>query len=279
MKSAFCMNLRTVLLPVASFLVVALAGCVAIPESTYTPLDAAGAGVWESEPVGASSTATAPEPDSPSEPAPAPQVDPEAAEDPVGDSEASGDMESVAPVAPNNQLTVLKPGLVVKVVVFVAGNEEISEERRIAENGFITLPLSGRQMVQGMTADELEQDLEQLYSERYFVNPTVEVSFVQGNEHGSASPWGFVTVLGRVKTPGPVNIPATQDMTLTLALQRAGGFDTSARQNAIRITRQMDGGRKKTLKVDLGRVGAEGKVEEDITLQPGDVVYVPESMF
>ena len=174
---------------------------------------------------------------------------------------------------------VLRPGLVVKVAVFVAGKEEISETRRIADNGFLSLPLVGRFMARGMAIDELAQALEARYAESFFVNPTVEVSFVMDDNKGNASPWGFITVLGRVKEPGRVGMPATQDMTLTLALQLAGGFDTSAKQSAVRITRQVDHGEKRTFKVDLDRVGAKGRGEEDIMLRPGDVVYVPETIF
>ena len=173
---------------------------------------------------------------------------------------------------------VLKPGLVVKVAVFVAGKEEISETRRIAENGYISLPLVGRFMARGMAIDELAQALEARYAESFFVNPTVEVSFVM-EDKGNSSPWGFITVLGRVKEPGRVGMPATQDMTLTLALQLAGGFASSAKQSAVRITRQVNNGEKRTIKVDLDRVGAKGRGEEDIMLHPGDVVYVPESIF
>ena len=180
---------------------------------------------------------------------------------------------------PHSTAIVLKSGLMLKVVVFVAGAEEISETRRISQKGFISLPLVGRFMVHGLTIDKLTQSLEAHYAKDFFVNPTVDISFVTDTTDAGMSPWGFVTVLGRVKTPGHVSLPATQDMTLSLAIQRAGGFASSAKQTAIRITRQLKDGQKETIKVDLNRVGSKGKGEEDIALKPGDIIYIPEKIF
>ena len=173
---------------------------------------------------------------------------------------------------------VIQSGLLLKVVVFVSGSIEISETSRVSENGYMSLPLVGRFMAKGITVDQLAQALELSYAEKFYVNPTVDVSFI-GEASDGISPWGFVTVLGRVKTPGRVSIPATNDMTLTLAIQCAGGLDTSAKQSAIRITRQTNDGKKTVLKVDINRVGAKGRGEEDLALHPGDVIYVPETIF
>jgi protein involved in polysaccharide export with SLBB domain len=84
--------------------------------------------------------------------------------------------------------------------------------------------------------------------------------------------------LGRVKKPGRVAIPATRDLTVSMAVQQAGGFDTSAKDTAIRITRSV-GGKTGSREVNLRAVGAQGRVAEDLMLLPGDVVFVPELMF
>jgi protein involved in polysaccharide export with SLBB domain len=88
-----------------------------------------------------------------------------------------------------------------------------------------------------------------------------------------------VTVLGRVKKPGKISLPATRDLVLSAAIQQAGGFDTSAKETAIRITRRLSNGGLKTREVNLHSVGAQGLVEEDVLLEPDDVVFVPELVF
>lgn len=93
----------------------------------------------------------------------------------------------------------------------------------------------------------------------------------------AVSPWGYVTVLGRVKKPGQVNVPPTRELTVSRAIQLAGGLDTSARSNAIRVTRTR-GSAAEQFEVDLDRIGALGQTKDDVRLLPGDVVYVPEAV-
>jgi len=178
-----------------------------------------------------------------------------------------------------DQRAILKPGLMLSFDVSVAGETEISETRRIAENGLVSLPLLGRFKVEGMTIDELARMLEAKYAESYFVNPTVEVGFFLDGSEGAVSPWGSVTVLGRVNKPGRVGMPPTRDMTVSLAIQKAGGFNSSAKQTAIRVTRSVPGGKDETIKVNLEKVGSRGRHEDDIELKAGDVIFVPESFF
>ena len=117
-----------------------------------------------------------------------------------------------------------------------------------------------------------------LYKE-YLVNPQVILDFVRDDNKEGLSPWGNVTVLGRVKKPGRITIPATRDLSVSAAIQQAGGFDTSAKDTAIRITHRNDRGVVTTREVNLHAVGAEGQIEEDVVLEPDDVVFVPELMF
>lgn len=62
------------------------------------------------------------------------------------------------------------------------------------------------------------------------------------------------------------------------AIQQAGGLDTSARSSSIRLTRRQTDGKTERISVDFTAIG-EGKVENDILLQAGDVIYVPERVF
>ncbi len=183
--------------------------------------------------------------------------------------------ESLVP-APVPQLS---PGLVLSVRVLVAGKKEIDEpNKRIANAGELSLPLVGNVMASGLTLDQLSERLTKLYTE-YFIDPQVVVEFVKDQDSDLVSPWGYVTVLGRVKNPGRVSIPPTQDLTVSGAIQKAGGLDTSAKDTSIRVTRQLSDGRSRQFDVDLRKVGSTGQVRDDLILKPGDVVFVPEMMF
>ena len=172
----------------------------------------------------------------------------------------------------------LRPGLIVNIQVLVAGQKEIEEKsRRISEAGAITLPLVGEVRLEGLTVTESQEQLKIAYG-RYFIAPQVILECQVEALAGAVSPWGYVTVLGRVRTPGMVNLPPTRELTVSRAIQLSGGLDTSARRNAIRVTRTR-GGNPEQFEVDLERIGASGQAKDDILLLPGDVIYVPEAVF
>lgn len=169
----------------------------------------------------------------------------------------------------------IRPGLTIDIVVMVAGTREVEEiSKRVTANGTISLPLLGDVSAVPLTLKELRTVLEKRFAE-YFVEPKVTVEFSQDLGPGGISPWGSVTVMGRVVKPGKVNIPPTRDLTVSRAIQQAGGFSSSANESNIRITRRLRDGKTETLKVDL-KAMASGAIDQDIVLYPGDVIFVPE---
>lgn len=173
----------------------------------------------------------------------------------------------------------LRRGLVLGIKVIVAGKEEIAEpSKRISDTGRITLPMVGAVDTMDQSPDALAHQLEVAYG-KYFVNPQVIVDVVKDERPDAMSPWGSVTVLGRVKTPGRVAIPPTRDLTVSAAIQRAGGFDTSAKRTSIRVTHRAADGSATTREVNLEAVGSRGESGRDLVLEADDVVFVPEMMF
>ena len=179
----------------------------------------------------------------------------------------------------SQEMVKLRSGLVLNIVVLVAGEKEIDEPaKRISENGTIVLPLLGQMTVADMGLDDLRDRLTRRY-QTYYVRPQVMVDFARDTKLEGISPWGFVTVLGRVKEPGRIVIPATRDLTVSGAIQQAGGFDTSAKDNAILVTRSRPNGKTESRTINLKAVGTAGRLEDDIVLEADDVVFVPEAMF
>lgn len=178
---------------------------------------------------------------------------------------------------PIEQVGMVRPGLNLRITVLVAGQPEFDEpSRQVSAQGELDVPLIGKVQVSGLTLEQIEYKLTQLYTQ-YLIQPQVVVEYVQ-REGSSISPWGYVTVLGRVRAPGKFPIPATRDLTVSAAIQQAGGYDTSARASSIRVTRQLSDNTTQRIKVDLKAYG-KGDLEEDIILKAGDVVFVPESLW
>ncbi len=179
----------------------------------------------------------------------------------------------------STEVVKLKPGLMISMSVLVAGKKELDEpSKRISERGTIILPLLGEIAIAELSLDELQGQLTQSYK-KFFVEPQVILDFVRDADAEGISPWGYVTVLGRVQKPGRVSIPATRDMTVSAAIQKTGGFAASAKVSAILVTRSLPDGKTEARTIDLNAVGTAGRLEDDIILDANDVIYVPEAMF
>ena len=186
---------------------------------------------------------------------------------------------SAAATAYKDMGVALRPGLVLNISVISAGKKEIDESaKRISDNNTLVVPLLGAVSTKNHTLDSLAATLTTMYKE-YYVAPQIIIDFVRDSDLDGASPWGYVTVLGRVKEPGRIAIPATRDMTVSGSIQRAGGFSTSAKIDGILVTRRGANNKRKTRTIDLQAVGTAGRVEDDIIVQAEDVVFVPEKRF
>lgn len=150
----------------------------------------------------------------------------------------------------------------------------------VDQNGEITLPYLLQEPVacDGLGLEALKQKLVKEYSV-YIRTPQVTVTFGQYDERNGVSPWGTVTVLGEVGNPGPVNMPATMDMTVTKVLQVAGGVKPFANKSRIIVTRCDKDGNQTRTRVDLHEIGEDGRFDKDMILKAGDVIYVPETFW
>ncbi|MFU8780192.1 MAG: polysaccharide biosynthesis/export family protein [Kiritimatiellia bacterium] len=172
----------------------------------------------------------------------------------------------------------IRPGSLLNIRVYVGGSLEVDiSSTRVSEAGTVTLPIIGTTTIGGRPLRTAAQLVELRYRE-YFVSPQVTMDLVRDDD-SDAFPWGFVTVLGRVKKQGRVAIPPTRDLTVSSAIQQAGGFDTSARITAIRVTRRLSEGESQTFDVNMRNIGRRGRTDQDILLQPNDVIFIPEMLF
>ena len=159
----------------------------------------------------------------------------------------------------------LGPGDLIEVRVFEEA--DLSGPYRVAPGGTIDFPLCGKVQVQGPNSSATADALTKCLGEKYLKHPQVTVLL---REYNSKK----IFVFGEVQKPG--TFPYEEDMSIIQAITTAGGFTKVASKNDIAVTRQVDGKETK-IRVPVADIGT-GR-EKNFRLQPGDIVFVPESIF
>jgi len=146
--------------------------------------------------------------------------------------------------------------------------KELNTEARVGARGAISLPLVGQLQASGLTIKEAEQKIEDLYGQDYLEHPHVNI-FIK-EQMGMQ-----VTVLGSVNKAGTYGSPAR--IRLLDALSLAGGLsDKAGRLVQLRRTED-DPDQAETFLVDLDELVKGGRVELNLTVRGGDVIFVPEA--
>ncbi|MDO4767029.1 MAG: polysaccharide biosynthesis/export family protein [Pseudomonadota bacterium] len=157
----------------------------------------------------------------------------------------------------------LNSGDVLEISVW--GDENLTRQVLIRPDGRISFPLVGDIQAAGLSVDELRNVLEEKMDE-YIHGAPVAVMLVE--------PRGFrVSVLGKVQKSGV--FPMDGPMYVLQALSMAGGLTPFASSGSIRIVRVDGEGKQRFLPFDYDRVASGKSLEQNILLEPGDVVLVP----
>lgn len=163
---------------------------------------------------------------------------------------------------------MLESGDVIEVAVW--RNEDLSRTLTIRPDGRISLPLAGEIKASGLSPEKLSQVIASRLQDKYILDPQVTVIV---NEVGSKQ----ILVLGEVKNPGMYII--SKRLTALEAIAKSGGYAKySYLQNTVIIRNPYDKV-PHIFTADLKSVLKEGKVRNDVILQPGDIVYVPKTFF
>jgi polysaccharide export outer membrane protein len=181
-----------------------------------------------------------------------------------GDS--GGVPASRAPTAPETVVaSSLGPGDVFEVRVFQ--EPELSGVYQVGPQGDVIFPLCKRVAVAGMDANAAAEAIRGCLAKGFMRDPQVSVLVKEYNSKK-------VFVFGEVQKPG--TFPFEDGMSVVQAVTVAGGFTKTAAQNSTSVTRRV-GGTETKIKVNVQDI-ALGKAP-NFTLEPGDIVYVPESLF
>ena len=157
---------------------------------------------------------------------------------------------------------LVNPGDVLAVIVWK--EEDLQREVIVRPDGMFSFPLAGEIRAQGRSVEQIRAAIAQSLS-RYIPDPVVTVSTQQilGNK---------VYVIGQVNRPGEFVVNPQVDVMQALSL--AGGTTPFADLNSIRILRR-SGGQQRAIGFNYGEVEKGKRLEQNIVLQPGDVLVVP----
>ncbi len=131
---------------------------------------------------------------------------------------------------------------------------------------------------------DLSQDVTLRDGDTIFIPPAANISATDARQLAEASIAGDqsqpinIAVVGEINKPGSYTVSRVNEtgelLTLTRALQTAGGVTQSADVGQIQVRRQPNSGPAQVLAVNLWQL-LNGDISQDIILQQGDTIYVP----
>lgn len=139
------------------------------------------------------------------------------------------DIESVPVIAADQKI-----GPMDTIAVKVFQVEELSADHQVDLNGQINMPLIGKVVAQGKTADELGQHIADRLGEKYLRSPNVNVMM-------KTAVAKTVTVDGAVGTPGVFPIQGSTSLIKVIASAR--GTTESANPRRVIVFRNINGQR------------------------------------
>ncbi len=143
----------------------------------------------------------------------------------------------------------------------------------VTDTGEVQLPLGGRVKAVGKSTRQLAADIKSQLEREYYYHATVDLGFTSQRARTSR---GRVYVAGAVKSTGPVELPLEMPLTASQAIYQMGGPVDFSALAKTRVMRK--GGPEKGIPVNVKAVQS-GKLEQDVVLEPGDTVIVPEATF
>ena len=160
---------------------------------------------------------------------------------------------------------LLGPGDVVEIRVY--REAELSGLYHVDPSGYFTFPLIGTVKANQGGIHELTQEITTRLKAKYIRDPQVTVIL-------KVSKSKKIFVLGMVKKPG--SFVYESQMTVVQAIALAGGFQTLASKDLVLI-REAQSGNEQKFRIPFKEI-SQGKAPNS-PLEPGDILFVPESWY
>jgi polysaccharide export outer membrane protein len=157
--------------------------------------------------------------------------------------------------------------------VFVYHNPDLSEAGvSVRPDGRISVPLIEDIAAAGKTPTKLARDIEERLK-KYIQDPNVTVivrSFI-------GPPDRQIRVIG--EATDPQSIPYRDNMTLLDVMIATKGLTKYAAGNRAILVRRGAAGKQQEIHVHLDDLLKDGDIKQNVPMQPGDILIIPQSWF
>jgi polysaccharide export outer membrane protein len=153
---------------------------------------------------------------------------------------------------------------------------------RVGVTGEVNAPYVGLVKAIGRTSKQLAMEVKRKLELNYYNSATVIVAIDLesiDNPNSRLRTGGydinFFTVYGQVIRQGKYELPTDEDITISQAILRAGGFAQFANPTKVKLVRKTRQGNK-TIQINLDQIMQRGNMEYDIYIRENDVIIVDE---
>jgi polysaccharide export outer membrane protein len=142
---------------------------------------------------------------------------------------------------------------------------ELNQKVSVQPDGFISLQSAGDIHVEGLTVTGAVEAVKKAYAGTLH-DPIVDIDLTDFQKP-------FFTVLGQVGKPGQYDL--RYDITVTQAIAVAGGFAATGKTQVF-LYRAVSSNWAQVRELKLKDILHGKNIGEDVHLQPGDMIFVPE---
>jgi len=157
----------------------------------------------------------------------------------------------------------LQPGDVLEIQYRYS--PEFNQTLTVQPDGYITLEVGGDLKVAGMTVDQTRQAILKKASTR-LQDPIATIILKEFQKP-------YFVVAGEVAQPGKIEM--RERVTAIQAIMLAGGMKESAKSSQVVVFRKINSDIAEVKLLNLKTIRRTSDLENDLTLQPGDMVFVP----
>jgi polysaccharide export outer membrane protein len=157
----------------------------------------------------------------------------------------------------------LQPGDVVEVQFRYS--PEFNQTVTVQPDGYVSLEIGGDVKVAGMTVEQMRQAMLKKASAR-LQDPVATLILKEFQRP-------YFVVAGEVGQPGKIEM--RERVTAIQAIMLAGGLKESAKSSQIVLFRKINSEVAEVKVLNLKNIRRTADLENDLTLQPGDMLYVP----
>ncbi|MFB3922545.1 MAG: polysaccharide biosynthesis/export family protein [Terriglobia bacterium] len=144
---------------------------------------------------------------------------------------------------------------------------EFNQTVTVQPDGYINLKSVGDIHVEGLTVPDTQKAIIKAY-EGILREPQVSVTLKEFDRPSFMA-------LGQVQKPGKYDLRG--DTTVSEAVAIAGGFNEKAKHSQVLVFRRVSNDWVEVRKINLKQMLTKGDLAEDLHLQPGDLVFVPQN--